>query len=764
MEVKPRKHVTIAAMIKRRLPIALFPLAVLLLAGCAKPIAPGAHFTSRQQRDDELRRITETRSFMLGRPNAIKITPDGATVLFLRSGPRDRVQNLYAFDVATGQTRELLTAAKLLGGASENLTVEEKARRERQRITAQGFAGYELSDDGKLILIALSGKLYVFERDGEKIHELSIVPGALDPHFSPDARWVSFVADNDLHRTDWRTGQSERLTTGGTADTPNALAEFVAQEELDRSRGYWWSPDSSTLLVQHSDLRDVETLYIADPAKPYVPPQSWRYPRAGANNAKVSLNILRPDNPAVPVKWDADKYPYLAVAAWPKNAPPTIIVLSRDQKDELLLKIDPATGATTELVREHDDTWVNRQSSILWLDSGNGFLWITEKDGEQRLWLHDANGKPLRALNDNSFRLNDVLHVDEPRGLVYVSGCTDPTTKDVWTLHLDRLEVDRPRPKGGYDEKLAAQTSINIAKDHNTAIVSVSGPRAMPAKIVCRLDGSLPPRPLPSVAETPPFVPNVEYLRVGPKNEFDASIVRPRNFTPGRKYPVILYVYGGPSEGVVFKDARPFFLQQWYADQGFIVLSTDNRGIQNRGRAWERAVYGNFAGVPLDDQVTALKALGNKYPELDLNRVGITGWSFGGYLSALATMHRGDVFAAGAAGAPVADWTDYDTCYTERYLNTPQANPDGYKKSSLLTYAPELHRPLLIHHGTADDNVYFGNSLRLTDALNRNSKPFEFVPLANVTHLLPDPTTRFLVECRIAEFFNQQLQKPPNNQ
>jgi len=731
---------------------------IILFAGCGKPITPGAHFTSPQQRDDELRRITETRSFMLGRPTGAKITPDGSTVLFLRSGPRDRVQNLYAFDVSTGQTRELLTAAKLLGGGSENLSVEEKARRERQRITSQGIAGYELSDDGRLLLIALSGRLFVFERDTEKVHELPVAAGALDPHFTPDARYVSYVADYDLHRTDWRTGQTERLTTGGTVDTPNGLAEFVAQEEMDRSRGYWWSPDSSATLCQHSDLRNVETLYIADPAKPYVPPQSWRYPRAGTNNAKVSLNILHSGGgQPIPVKWDADKYPYLAVVAWPMNAPPTIIVQSRDQKDELLLKIDHATGATTELVHEHDDTWVNRQSKIMWLDSGKGFLWITEKDGEHCLWLHDKDGRPLRALNDDSFRLIDVVHVDEPRGLVYVSGCTDPTTRDVWTLHLDRLEVDRPRPKGGYDEKLAAQTSINIARDNNTAVVSFSGPHAMSTRIVCRLDGSLPPRPLPAVAETPPYVPIVEYLRVGPKNEFDASIVRPRNFAPGRKYPVILYVYGGPSEGVVFKDARPYFLQQWYANQGFIVLSSDNRGIQNRGRAWERAVYGNFAGVPLDDQVTALEALGNKYPELDLNRVGITGWSFGGYLTALATMHRGDVFAAGAAGAPVADWTDYDTCYTERYLNTPQANPDGYKKSSLLTYASELHRPLLIHHGTADDNVYFGNSLRLTDALNRNNKPFEFVPLANVTHLLPDPTTRFLVESRIADFFIEQL-------
>lgn len=753
--------VRIAGMDLKRISVLVVGTAGFILGfagGCGGP--HGSVFRDAEQRDAALRDILETRSYMLGRPTAMKLTPDGSAALFLRSGSRDRVQNLYEYDVASGQTRELLTAAKLLGGGSESLSVEERARRERQRVTAKGIAGYQLSEDGTLLLVPLSGKLYVVERAGGAVHELAGVRDALDPRFSPDGRWVSYVADYDLYRADWRTGAIERLTTGGTVDTPNGLAEFVAQEEMGRSAGYWWSPESELIACQHSDLRDVETLYIPDPAHANRAPQSWRYPRAGTNNAKVGLAILKPGTDSrTEVKWDVERYPYLAAVTWTKNAPLTIVVQARDQKDELVLRVDAASGATSELLREHDDSWVNLNRGMpRWLESGSGFLWITEKDGEVRLWLYDADGRAVRALNDDSFRLGNVIDVDEAAKLVWVSGATDPTTRDVWVLGLDALRVERPTPKGGFNEQVAGFTTLAVSKDHGTGIVTISGPRSMPRSYVRRLDGRSGGGQLPSVAEEPPFAPRVEFTRVGPKGEFDASIVRPRNFAAGRKYPVIVDVYGGPSDGEVKKDARPYFLPQWYADQGFVVVSADNRGISGRGRAWERAIYGNFADVPLEDQVAALKALGAKYPEMDMARVGIKGWSFGGYETAIATIRRGDVFAAGAAGAPVVDWSDYDTHYTERYLNLPSANADGYKRSSILTYAGELKRPLLIIHGTADDNVYFANSLKLTDALMRAGKAYEFMPLAGYTHMVPDAATRVLVEERIAGFFRKTLQ------
>lgn len=720
------------------------------MAACSN-VSPSPFYTVAEQREADLRRICETRSFSLGRPSRIRPTPDGRAVLFLRSGPRDRIQNLYEFDTTTGKTRVLLTAESLLKGATEELSVEEKARRERQRITTQGITAYDLSEDGTLLLVPLSGKLYAVERAGGAVHELRGVKDALDPRFSPDGRRVSYVANFDLYAMNWSSGEIRRLTTGGTEDTPNGLAEFVAQEEMDRDEGYWWSPDGKWMAYQSSDLRGVEELYIPDPAHPNRPPQGWRYPRAGTKNAKVGLSVVPAGGgSAVPVQWDVEHYPYLARVVWEKNAPLTILVQSRNQHDEVLLSVDPAAGTTRELLREHDEAWLNLFARMpLWLETGEGFLWLREADGYIKLWLHDAAGKRVRELGNPSIGLRAVTAADAKGRRVYVTGSADATETHVYTLSLDRGDVLSAFDATGLH-------SLTWSKNFSTSVTGFSSLRARPEYTVYRADGVCA-GVLPAVAEELPFRPNVEITHVGSHGEFDAAVVRPRNFQHGRKYPVIVDVYGGPSEGVVHKDARAYTFAQWFADQGFIVVSSDNRGVRNRGRAWERAIYGNFADVPLDDQITALRALGARYPELDLSRVGITGWSFGGYMSALATIRRGDVFHAGAAGAAVVDWSDYDTHYTERYLNTPQANADGYARSSILRYVDQLHRPLLLIHGTADDNVYFGHALRLADALFRAGKRFELLPLAGYTHLLPDPAMRARVEARIAEFFRRHL-------
>ncbi len=727
-----------------------FAAALLSVAGCAAA-GPGPYYTDPARRDADLKTICETRSFALGRPTGVKPAPRGDAVLFLRGGPRDRVQSLYEFDAATGATRVVLTAEGLLKGGGEEVTAEEQARRERQRITTQGITGYQISDDGGLLLAPLSGRLFVVERNGGAVHELPGVRDALDPRFSPDGRWVSYVVDYDLHCMDWRTGEVRRLTTGGGEDTPNGLSEFVAQEEMHRHEGYWWSPDATRVAYQSSDLRAVERLTIADPAQPWRAPQSWRYPRAGTNNAKVRLHVVSvAGGSPTAVGWDDQRYPYLAAVAWEKNAPLTLLVQTRDQRDQLLLRVDAETGATSELLREHDDAWLNLFSGMpRWLESGRGLLWITESEGECRLWVHESNDRRTRPLNGDEFRLRGLIDCDEAGRRVLVSGSDDPTQSHVYELPLD----------GGPSRRLTdepGQHGWTCSKDHSLYVASIAGPRLTRKQIVFRRDGRRIGE-LPSVGEEPGYWPAVEFARVGPRGEFDTAVVRPRNFRAGVKYPVIVDVYGGPGSGVVHRDARAYFLAQWYADQGFVVVSADNRGVKNRGREWERAIKGNFAEAPLDDQVAALRALGARFGEMDLSRVGIKGWSFGGYMAALAVLRRGDVFHAAAAGAPVVDWHDYDTHYTERFLDTPQANPEGYRRSSLLTYVEGLSRPLLVIHGTADDNVYFGNALRLVDALFRAGKSFEFVPLAGYTHLVPDAEMRGRVESRIAAFFRRGL-------
>jgi dipeptidyl-peptidase-4 len=747
----------------------------------APSTVPPPAFASLAEASQALEELSLTRSYTRGNPSHVTVSADGAAVYFLRSDGKSRVQSLYAFDVAARREIEVASAQKLLSGKEEHLTPEERARRERQRVVAQGITSFSISDGGQLLLVPVAGSLFVLERQKAeglqfRARRLPGVEGVTDPKLSPDGRRVSFIKNHDLYVHDLAAGKTVPVTTGGTDVQPHGEAEFVAQEEMGRHSGYYWSPDARAIAYQITDHRGVERLHIADPTRPYVAPESWFYPRAGQANAKVQLAIAtvparagakkKPPGtqPAlvkpVRVKWDQEKFPYLATVRWPKKGPLCILVQRRDQREQVLLAVDPASGATRPLHRETDDAWINlRQSMPRWLADGSGFLWMTEADGEWRLWLHEPAGQKKTLLNPGQgFRLRRVLHVDLPRREVIVSGAERPPEEHIYALSLDGKPARKLTQGVAHHGRVYAFSRPPAwATSPPVYVATRESLRKLQTLEVRRVGDDTVVGSIASAALRPPRMPSVELTRVGPSGEYDAALVRPRNFQPGRKYPVIVAVYGGPSEGVVHALTYRYFRQQWFADHGFIVVSSDNRGIQHRGRAWERAIRGNFGDIPLDDQVAALKALGARYPELDLHRVGIMGWSFGGTMSALAVLKRGDVFHAACAGAPVVEWTDYDTHYTERYLGHPSENADGYKRSNLLTYAPGLARPLLLIHGTADDNVYFGNSLKLDDALFRNGRPFELVPLASITHMVPDPATNVRLDTHTARFFQRHL-------
>jgi dipeptidyl-peptidase 4 len=749
--------------------------------------------------DPFLQTLAETQNFSLGRPIEPMPTADGKSVIFLRSdSSRDRATGLYRFDVASGQTEQLATPERLSGDQNGNLSPEEKMRRERTRTKVTGITRYELSDDGDQIAFTLPGSLFVYRLGAKSLTKLKSGAGdAIDPTFSPDGRKIAYVRDYNLFVYDLETDQERPLTTRGTEITPHGMAEFVAQEEMGRTKGFWWMPDSKTIVYQINDNSKVEVWYVGDPSAPENRPYPSRYPRPGKNNVDVRLAFVSvasaedhvsqtaastermtqepeksqssegSNDKATPeiagkitseekpgqiaeasagtvmkwIDWDREKYPYLARVSPTKFGPLTITVETRDQHELVLLEVNPETGGTRPLLRENDSDWVNIDQSVpVWLPS-HEFLWTSERDGAWQIELRRADGSLDRVI------------VPPGKGLQHFAGVTgsyffflagmNPSVSELWRANLDDAELTRVA--SGFHTISLSENGASILTD------TVRAPDALAKTLVRRTDGSVLGE-LPSVAEAPPYFPRIEFTD---DSKFVSSIVRPRNFDRSQKYPVIVDVYAGPGFSRVEKIADSYLIDQWLADQGFVVVSFDGRGTPGRGRDWERAIYQKFGEVPLADQASALVDFAAKHPELDLKRVGIVGWSFGGYMSALAVLRRPDIFKAAVAGAPVTDWLDYDTHYTEQFLGLP--GEAVYAASSLIGDAPKLSRPLLIIHGTADDNVYFRHSLKLIDALEKAGRSFQFLPIAGATHMVLDPGLRVQIEKRTVEFFKASL-------
>jgi dipeptidyl-peptidase-4 len=450
----------------------------------------------------------------------------------------------------------------------------------------------------------------------------------------------------------------------------------------------------------------------------------------------------------------------VARVIWPKLGKLSLVLLNRAQTQEIVLAVDPATGKTQTLLTETDPAWLNldpqhglglsgAKTLPYWLKDGSGFLWASDHSGIWTLALHRADGSLDHVLTTPSLPFDGLNDVDEAAGSVVVTASPDRLGTSVFRigLHAPNPAVLTPLP--GLHDAVFGEDQHGIFADKfagadgsvGTAVRDASG----------KLLGLLPSR-----AEAMPPPPGVQFLRVGAR-DMDASVVRPAGFAAARHYPVVLSVYAGPTVKVVTRAARRYAEDQCLADQGFIVVSIDGRGTPGRDRDWERATKNDLIDLPLADQIDGLQALGRAVPQMDMSRIGVEGWSFGGYFTAMATIRRPDIFKAGVAGAPVVDFADYDTAYTERYLGTPQDDPDGYKRSNVLTYAAGLQRPLLIMHGLTDDNVYFQNTVKLTQALITAGKPYDLLLLPG-THLLPDPLLRARVSETRAAFLKAHLQ------
>jgi dipeptidyl-peptidase-4 len=626
-----------------------------------------------------------------------------------------------------------------------DIPAEELARRERMREVSEGVTAYSTDKDFSLIAYALDGALFLQEIPHDWAAPISepkridAGAGCIDPRLSPDGKHLAFVTAGSL----MVVNTDSLLITkqcGPKEDEVNVfwgLADFVAAEELDRVRGYWWTSDSHALYVERVDESPVSTAWISDPANPQKPAHEHRYPFAGSENAIVSLHHVTLTGDHTEVPWNHAKFPYLATVTT-SGREPTMSVLSRNQQD---LEIFSLHGATPTLLQHRTESpWHSSNAGVPTLSESGQLLEIRPLDNAYRLC---ADGEPISP---------EYLQVT---GLISSGADITYTAQSTWTnQHIFSVG-------GGHIFTTATEESLNSGVREGNLLVRAHTDfdhTAATFTLVNLQNPDVVEHTFANNAEVPVITPKVAVETTG-EHEIKSAIIWPQDHVQGTRIPVILAPYGGPQHSRVLASGAAFLSDQWLANQGFAVIVTDNRGTPGHGPNFEYSISGDLARIVVQDQVDALIELGSRYPDLDLDRVGIHGWSFGGYLAALAVMERPDIFKVGIAGAPVTDWALYDTAYTERYLGTPGENSDQYQATSLIERAHMLERPLLIIHGLADDNVLVAHSLRLSSALLAAGKTHSVLPLSGVTHMTPQEIVAENLMLAELEFFQEHLQQ-----
>jgi dipeptidyl-peptidase 4 len=677
------------------------------------------------------RQQARTQGFSLGVPRSFQISPDGSRVAFLRSqGGDDPATCLWVIDAGTGQERLIADPAKA-GPAGGAMTDAERAIRERLRERAGGITGFATDAALTVAAFALAGRIYLADLTGDASpREIPARAPAFDPRPDPAGQRVAYVCDGALRVTDLATGEdTEIIGPGGQPGLSYGLAEFIAAEEMDRTRGYWWAPDGTALLVARVDDAPVHRWYISDPANPARPAAEVAYPAAGTPNADVTLVLAGLDGSRAPLEWDRAGFPYLVTVNWDGDDP-LIVVESRDQRRMLLLSADPARAATAVLREDTDDRWVDIVPGVPAWTSDGRIVWTADAGGARRLLVASpeelAEGRAA-PVTPADLQIRDVLDADGDT-VLFSAWADEPTEIGLWTYGPGGLSCLTPA-SGVHTGRRAGGTTVISRRS-----LAQSG-------VTVRIGCGSADMPVASLAAQPRLpAPRPDIFAAGPYG-IRTALLLPSWHEPGSgKLPVLLDPYGGPHVQRVLAAQAAFLTSQWLADQGFAVVVADGRGTPGRGPEWDRAVWHDLADPVLEDQVEALHAAAGRCRDLDTSRVAIRGWSFGGYLAALAVLRRPEVFHAAIVGAPVTDQRLYDTHYTERYLGQPDENPEVYDRCSPITDAERIgdaatHRPMMIIHGLADDNVVVAHSLRLSSALLAAGYPHTVLPLSGVTHM-----------------------------
>ncbi|CAN5459285.1 S9 family peptidase [soil metagenome] len=692
----------------------------------------------------------------------VALSPDGKRVTYLKAKPEAaNVQDLWAADVKGGEPYRLIDSAALSSGAKA-LSEAELARRERARVSARGIVEYSWDKEGRFILVPLDGDLYLDSVADGKVSRLTETPGdEVDAKVSPKGGFVSYVRDQNLYIKPIAGGAERALTTGGKDALSFGVAEFVAQEEMDRFTGYWWAPDETRVAYTRVDESGVDIVPRADIGPGGATIVEQRYPRAGRPNAVVDLFVQDlASGKIVQIDLGSNKDIYLARVDWSADGKTLYVQRqTRDQKTLELIAYEPATGVGKTILTETDAHWLELNNDFTPLKDGS-FLWSSEKSGYKHLYHHAATGKLIAQITKGDWPVADLEGVDETRKVAIFSASIEtPIERRIYEVSYAKPGAPKALTSAGgwWTAKVApngafAGSYSDIKTPPQTALYAPDG------KLVRWIEENrlAEGHPYWPYASTLP-IPEYGVLKAADGEVLHYEILKPIGFDPAKKYPAIVSVYGGPHAQTVNKGWQSV-RERPYLEDGYVIFKLDNRGSTNRSAKFKRALDRRMGTVEVDDQLVGARFL-KTLPYVDPNTLGVMGWSYGGFMTLMLMTAPDTPFKAGAAGAPPTAWGLYDTHYTEQFMGKPEENKDGYANSDVLNRLKNLKpNSLLLLHGMADDNVIFENSTRLIAALQKNATPFEMMLYPGERHSAPGSRTKGLHVLKThLDFFDRQL-------
>jgi dipeptidyl-peptidase-4 len=696
---------------------------------------------------------------------SLRVSPDGERVTFLRGRSDNQFQlDLWEYNLHDKTEHRLVEARKLV--PNETLSPEEKARRERARTASlSGILSYSWSPDGKRLLVPIAGDLYLVDAATPDAPRKLASGNVGDPKISPKGRYVSFVRGQNLFVIDLSTGAERQLTTDGKGTVHNGEAEFIAEEEMDQRTGYWWAPDDSAIAYKRYDEAPVPVARRFEIFADRTDVVEQHYPAAGDPNVLVDLMIVDPaSGTRKQVDLGKEKDIYLVRADWSADGKTLAYQRqSRDQKRLDLVAVDAATLAQRPLLTETSPTWVAIHDDLRFLQKRRAFVWASERSGRKHLYLYDLDGRMLVPLTRGEWGVDDVLAIDETAGKLYFASNKDAVIdKQAYSVDLDGGNAARPRritERDGWHEDAFATNGRIFVDTH-------SDPATPPQVSIRRADGTLVDwlshNEVKGDHPYAPYAANHLPTEFGTIPSKDGqtmywSMIKPAGFDPAKRYPVFLFTYGGPHSQRVTRQWGPLF-NQYMAQRGYVVFTLDNRGSGRRERRFTDAIYGELGRREVEDQLTGVDWLA-KQSFVDPKRIGVFGWSYGGFMTLRLLEAGSDKIAMGVSVAPVTDWALYDTHYTEQFMGTtPQRNPEAYRQSGVFAHLDGLRSPLLLVHGMADDNVLFTNSTRLIDALVNRNVQFELMTYPGAKHGISSRAGQRHVYGLISGFFDKHLQ------